>query len=69
MLYGMYTDTGRFVGYAHSLEPALHSSVSIRFFKRLFCISYIKQTIPVQAWRGTEGSRRVRLPDLQAIGI
>ena len=49
VLYGMYTDTDRFVGYAHSLEPALHSSVSIRFFKRSFCISNIKLAIPVQA--------------------
>ena len=49
VLYGMHTDTGRFVGYTHSLETALHSSVSIRFFKRLFCISNIKQAIPVQA--------------------
>ena len=69
VLYGMHMDTGRFVGYAHSLEPALHSSVSLRFFKRLFCISNIKQAIPVHAWRSTEGSRRVTLPDFQAIGI
>jgi len=69
VLYGMHTDTGRFVGYGHSLEPALHSSVSIRFFKRLFCTSNIKQAIPEQTWRGTESSRRMRLPDFQAIGI
>jgi len=27
-----------------------------------------KQAIPLQAWTGPEGSRRVRLPDFKTIG-
>jgi hypothetical protein len=27
------------------------------------------KTIPLQAWTGPEGSRRLRLPDLKTIGI
>jgi len=29
----------------------------------------VKQEIPLQAWTGPEGSRRLRLPDFMAIGI
>jgi len=27
-----------------------------------------KKTVPLQAWRGPEGSRRLRLPDVKTIG-
>jgi len=33
-----------------------------------FCL-YIKgRTIPLQAWTGPEGSKRLRLPDLKTVG-
>jgi hypothetical protein len=31
-------------------------------------IFLIKKVIPLQAWTGTEGSRRLRLPDFKTIG-
>jgi len=31
--------------------------------------SNLGKAIPVQAWRGPEGSRRLRLPDFRTIGI
>jgi len=29
---------------------------------------YMKQAVPLQAWTGPEGSRRLRLPDFKTIG-
>jgi len=35
--------------------------------KKQFSIDYLK-AIPLQAWTGPEGSRRLRLPDFKTIG-
>ena len=31
-------------------------------------VTVIKKAIPLQAWTGPEGSRRLRLPDFKTIG-
>ena len=41
--------------------------------KKLFCNHLLKgkgkgKAIPLQAWTGPEGSRRLRLPDFKTIG-
>jgi hypothetical protein len=43
-----------------SLRPLLSSSVSVMIVKG--------KAIPLQAWTGPEGSRRLRLPDFKTIG-
>jgi len=37
----------------------------------MYKISWVKKgkAIPLQAWRGPEGSKRLRLPDFKTIGI
>jgi len=32
------------------------------------CKKVKKQAIPLQAWTGSEGSRRMRLPDFKTVG-
>jgi len=32
-------------------------------------LSKESEAVPLQAWRGPEGSRRLRLPDFKTIGI
>jgi len=36
--------------------------------QKLNNVSSKKKAIPLQAWTGPEGSRRMRLPDLKTIG-
>jgi hypothetical protein len=54
-------------------------TVNFAHFKYTFCTmfkqpdTYVKsvkgKAIPLQAWRGPEGSRRLRLPDFKTISI
>jgi hypothetical protein len=36
--------------------------------EQVFNIFVTGKAIPLQAWRGSEGSRRLRLPDFKTIG-
>ena len=51
--------------------PAPVYSVQLQFSDtdRGFIIIIIGKAIPLQAWTGPEGSRRLRLPDFKTIGI
>ena len=47
----------------------LHGSAQLPSSERLHQCSYnIGKAIPLQAWTGLEGSRRLRLPDFKTIG-
>jgi len=39
-----------------------------KYSKAIFFLIVIKKAIPLQAWTGPEGSRRLRLPDFKTIG-
>jgi len=49
---------------AHGGSSTSNSSIMV-----VVAVKVKGKAIPLQAWRGPEGSRRLRLPDLKTIGI
>jgi hypothetical protein len=47
------------------------SFIGLKFYEiasSLFCTAVSIKAIPLQAWTGPEGSRRLRLPEFKTIG-
>jgi len=52
----------------HFLFSKMHSFYTLKFLKLCFVLHLIKGiAIPLQAWTGPEGSRRLRLPDFKTV--
>ena len=52
----------------HTSSHAPVSEFTPFIIREDLCEMKINKAIPLQAWRGPEGSRRLRLPDLKTIG-
>jgi hypothetical protein len=48
--------------------PSLDMCISALILDSYLCIPVKGKAIPLQAWTGPEGSRRLRLPDFKTIG-
>jgi hypothetical protein len=49
------------------VEPSINFGI-INSITKMHLFGISTETIPVQAWAGSEGSRRLRLPDVNTIG-
>jgi len=58
-------------GLQTSITAATMSGHGVAYFATIWCYKLVKgngKAIPLQAWTGPEGSRRLKLPDFKTIG-